>query len=225
MTRTLFAGLPRFALFLLALIPVLIGAMVLSAMYQGITDPMTEPADVIRRANYPVAVTGHIIGGSAVLMLGLAQFSARLRRAWPGWHRWVGRVLVAAGIEFALSGLWMNFSAAAQLGSRLYDTAQNGMALIYLGVLALGIAAIRRKDIARHRVWMMRSYAITLGAATQTVMLLPVFLVFGPPEGLLLDLVFISGWVINLAVAEIVLRRGRQRAMSPLQLLPLNLRP
>ena len=214
MTRTLLAGLLRLALFLLALIPVLIGGMILNAMVQGTTDTMTEPADIIRRASAPVAVTGHIIGGSAVLMLGLAQFSARLRRTWPGWHRWVGRALVAAGVSFALTGLWMNFSPAALPNSWLYDAAQNAMALIYLCVLALGIAAIRRKNIARHRVWMMRSYAITLGAATQTVMLLPVFLLFGPPEGLLLDLVFISGWGINLTVTEVLLRRGGQRSPS-----------
>ena len=92
-------------------------------------------------------------------------------------------------------------------------------------MLALGIAAIRRKDIARHRVWMMRSYAITLGSATQTVMILPVFLLFGPPEGLLLDLVFISGWGINLAVAEVLLRRGGQRRLSARLRRPLPLRP
>ncbi len=225
MIRTLFAGLPRIALFGLALIPVMIGGMILNAMYQGTTDTMTEPADVIRRASYPVAVTGHIIGGSAMLMLGFAQFSARLRRTFPGWHRWAGRVLLAAGVYFALSGLWMNFSATAQPDSWLYDTAQNGMALIYLCMLALGIAAIRRRDVARHRVWMMRSYAITLGAATQTVMLLPVFLLFGPPEGLLLDLVFISGWAINLAVAEVRLRRGGQRSLSARLPHPMPLRP
>lgn len=224
MIRTLFAGLPRFALFMLALLPVLIGGLILNAMAFGITDTMTEPADVIRRAGYPVAVVGHIIGGSAILVLGFAQFSARLRRSFPKWHRWVGRALVGAGVYFALSGLWMNASPAAQADSRLYDGAQNVMAVVYLVVLALGIAAIRRQDVGRHRVWMMRAYAIALGAATQTVMLLPVFLLVGPPEGLLLDLVFISGWAINLAVAEMVLRRGgtMARPARPPRYLPIN---
>ncbi len=208
MIRTLFAGLPRIALFLLALIPVLTGISILFSMQQGTLNSLTEPQDLIRRASYPWALSGHIIGGSALLILGFAQFSARLRRACPACHRWTGRALILLGVFFALSSLWMNFSANAMPGSALHDGAQNLVAVLFLIVLGLGVAAIRRGDIARHRVWMLRSYAITLGAATQTVMLLPVFLLFGLPEGLLVDLVFISGWGINLGVGELILRRG-----------------
>lgn len=207
MIRTLLTAVPRFALFLLALIPVLIGSLILHSMYQGGLDAFTEPVDVIRRSSYPVAIIGHIIGGSTMLILGFTQFSTRLRRAYPGLHRWVGRGLVLAGIYFALSGLVMNAAVKAQADSPLYDGAQNLMAVVFLAVLFLGIRAIRFGNVARHRVWMMRAYAITLGAATQTLMLLPVFLVFGPPEGLVADLAFISGWVVNLAVAEVVIRR------------------
>ena len=33
--------------------------------------------------------------------------------------------------------------------------------------LVLGVAAIRRRDIAAHRAWMIRAYAIGLAAGTQ----------------------------------------------------------
>lgn len=33
--------------------------------------------------------------------------------------------------------------------------------------LVLGFTAIRRRDIAAHRAWMIRAYAIGLGAGTQ----------------------------------------------------------
>ena len=91
--------------------------------------------------------------------------------------------------------------------SALHDGAQNVAAVLFLIVLGLGVAAIRRGDVARHRVWMLRAYALTLGAATQTVMLLPVFLVYGEVEGTAMDLVFIFGWLLNLAVAEVLIRR------------------
>ena len=209
MFRILRAGLPRFFLVLLALIPVLIGAAILTSMHQGTLNAFTHEADIIRRASYPWAVIGHIIGGSAMLMLGLLQFSARLRRRFPAWHRWSGRALVAAGAYFALSGLWMNASPHAQPDSWLHDAAQDIVAPVFLTVLALGVVAIRRGDVAGHRAWMLRVYAITLGTATQTALLLPMVLLFGPPVGLKVDLAFISGLLINLVVAEWIIRRNR----------------
>ena len=216
MLRTFLAALPRLALFLLALIPVLIGIGTLISMQQGTLNTLTEPQDLIRRASYPWALSGHIIGGSALLILGFAQFSARLRRACPACHRWTGRALIMLGVFFALSSLWMNFSDQAMAASALHDGAQNVVAVLFLIVLGLGLAAIRRRDVVRHRVWMLRAYALTLGAATQTVMLLPVFLIYGEVEGTAFDLVFISGWLINLAVAEVLI--WRQTRKKPFQL-------
>ncbi len=215
MFRTLSAAVPRFALFLLAIIPVLTGVLVLQSMQFGVINALSDATAIARRASYPWAIIGHILGGSAMLILGFSQFSSRLRRAVPLLHRWLGRVLVGAGAYFALSGLVMNASAKAQADSVLYNSAQNVMAVVFLTVLFLGIRAIKQRRVADHRAWMMRSYAITLGAATQTVLLLPVFLLLGEVRGVLVDLVFIAAWVVNLAVAEWLIRApARQHALA-----------
>ena len=206
MIRTALAALPRIALFLLAVIPVLTGIVVLQSMQNGSPNALSDAAAIARRASYPWAIIGHILGGSAMLILGFSQFSSRLRRAMPGLHRWGGRALVGAGAYFALSALIMNASALAQADSVLYNSAQNVMAVVFLAVLFLGIRAIRQRRIADHRAWMMRSYAITLGAATQTVLLLPVFLILGEVRGVLVDLVVIGAWGVNLSVAEWIIR-------------------
>jgi uncharacterized membrane protein len=39
--------------------------------------------------------------------LGAFQFSSRVRRRRPGWHRMAGRVLVVLGLAVAFSALWM----------------------------------------------------------------------------------------------------------------------
>ena len=49
--------------------------------------------------------------------------------------------------------------------------------------ICLGFAAIRRRDIARHRAWMMRGYAIGLGAGTQSLTLGNWFLIVGASPG------------------------------------------
>lgn len=206
MFRTVFAAVPRFALFLLAVIPVLTGVVVLLSMQSGEVNTLSDATAIARRASYPWAIIGHILGGSAMLILGFSQFSRRLRRALPGVHRWLGRALVGAGGYFALSGLLMNAAPKAQADSALYNSAQNVMAVVFLTVLFLGIRAARQRRFADHRAWMMRCYAITLGAATQTVLLLPVFLMLGEVKGVLVDLVFIAAWGVNLAAAEWLIR-------------------
>ena len=47
--------------------------------------------------------------------------------------------------------------------------------------IVLGFTAIRRGDVTRHRVWMMRGYAIGLGAGTQAQILMAGELIAGPP--------------------------------------------
>ena len=78
--------------------------------------------------------------------------------------------------------------------------------------LVLGFTAIRRRDIPAHRAWMIRAYAVGLGAGTQvfTEGFGEALLGHGDLTG---DLLKTSGWVINLAVAEWVIRRpARLRA-------------
>jgi hypothetical protein len=75
--------------------------------------------------------------------------------------------------------------------------------------LALGMAAILRRDIAQHRAWMIRGYAIGQGAGTQVLTYLPWFLIFGKTGELSRALLMGAAWAINLAVAEWIIR-GRQ---------------
>ncbi len=82
--------------------------------------------------------------------------------------------------------------------------------------LLLGVVAIRRGDVNRHRAWMVRGYALGLAAGTQV-------LTGGLAEGtgeLRSDVAKGLGWVINLAVAEWVVRcpgrRPRRRQQAAL---------
>ena len=70
----------------------------------------------------------------------------------------------------------------------------------------LGFSAIRRGDVTTHRAWMTRAYAIALAAGTQVVTLAVGSAVFGTSV-LVTDLALGAGWVVNLAVAELVIRR------------------
>jgi hypothetical protein len=74
--------------------------------------------------------------------------------------------------------------------------------------IVLAFAAIRRRDIARHRAWMMRGYAIGLGAGTQALTeLLWLLIVRTEPGEFPRALLHAVAWMINLAVAERIIRK------------------
>ena len=73
--------------------------------------------------------------------------------------------------------------------------------------LGLGIGAIRHGDVATHRAWMTRAYAIALAAGTQAFTEGIGGAVLGH-SALAHDASRGAAWVINLAVAEWVIRRS-----------------
>ncbi|MCW2762009.1 MAG: hypothetical protein JWR85_2210 [Marmoricola sp.] len=76
--------------------------------------------------------------------------------------------------------------------------------------IVMGFTAIRRRDIAAHRAWMIRAYALALGAGTQVFTQGIGEAVFGTSE-LSTALSVSSGWLVNAAVAEWVIRRPAAR--------------
>ena len=72
--------------------------------------------------------------------------------------------------------------------------------------LGLGLRAIRRGDVAKHRAWMTRAYAIALAAGTQAFTEGIGGALLGDSP-LALDASRGAAWGINLAVAEWVIRR------------------
>ncbi len=197
-------GWVPFALIALVLVPAIAGSLRLVELAGG---PHLMPANPRITAS-PLPVIVHIICAVLYAVLGAFQFSAALRRRRPGWHRAAGRALVALGLAVAFSALWMTEFYPRQPGTGelayVFRLAfGSGMA----ASIILGFTAIRGGDVARHRAWMTRAYALALGAGTQVFTLGIGKAVFGTSE-LTYDLSLGAGWVINLAVAEYVIRRS-----------------
>ena len=195
------------ALIALSAVPLVFGSLRLVQLAGG---PEVMPVDP-RYASTQVPLVMHIVGAAAYAVVGAFQFVPRIRRAHRAWHRRAGRVLVVAGLFVAGSALWMTLVYAYKPGTGdvLYVfRLVVGSAMV--GCLVLGFTAIRRRDIAAHRAWMIRGYALGLGAGTQifTEGFGGVLLGTGELRG---DLAKAAGWVINLAVAEWAIRRPAVR--------------
>jgi uncharacterized membrane protein len=163
----------------------------------------------------------HIPAAIVFSILGAFQFSASFRRRNRGWHRMAGRVLVPSGLIVALSGLWMTqfYAWPAGDGVGVYvERLVFGSAM--LASIVLGIDAIRQRKFGLHGEWMTRAYAIGLGAGTQVLTHLPWLLFSESKPGELPRAVMMgAGWVINIVVAELVIRRHRipiRRRAEPL---------
>jgi len=199
-----------FALIALVVVPAIAGSLRLLELAGG---PQLRAVDPRMTAS-PVPVVVHIVSALAYAILGAFQFSSRFRRRRPGWHRAAGRVLVVLGLAVAFSALWMTLFYPRQPGTgelayvfRLAFGSGMGASII------LGLTAIRRRDIARHRAWMTRAYALALGAGSQ-VFTQGIGKAIVGTTVVTTDLCLGAAWAINLAVAEYVIRRpgSRRRA-------------
>jgi uncharacterized membrane protein len=197
------------SLLALTFVPVAAGAARLADLSSGRTSENARFFDL------PVPVVVHILGATTYCVLGAFQFMPSLRRRRPRWHRWSGRVLVPAGLAAAVSGLVMAVSddlpahdnAALMWLRLLFGT------LMAVG-LVLGLAAIRGRDVRSHQRWMARSYAVAQGAGTQALVLGPMVLLVDQPGGALKATGMGFAWVLNLAVAEWLVRRSQARQSS-----------
>ena len=167
----------------------------------------------------PLPVVLHIISVTLYCVLGAFQFAPDFRRRKPNWHRAAGRILVPCGLIAAISGLWMTqfYPPVDGDGPILY-----GMRLLVGSAMVLficlGLAAILRRDIPRHRAWMMRGYALGLGAGTQALTHLPWFLFPAIQGEVTRALSMGAGWAINVVVAEWIIRgrpTHRSRTSAP----------
>ncbi len=192
-----------FALVALVVVPAVAGSLRLLELAGG---PLLLPVNPRMTAS-PLPVAVHISCAVPYAVLGAFQFSSGLRRRRPRWHRASGRVVVVLGLAVAFSALWMTVFYPRQPGTgelaylfRL--TFGSGMA----ACIVLGFSAIRRGDVGTHRAWMTRAYAVALAAGSQVFTQGITSALFGTST-LTTDLALAAGWVINLAVAELLIHR------------------
>lgn len=119
----------------------------------------------------------------------------------------VGRILVVLGLLVALSALWMaHFYARPEYTGELLYLFRLAFGSSMAAFIILGFTAIHRRDIARHRAWMTRAYALAVAAGTQAFTQGFGEAILGTHE-VTRDLLLGSAWIINLTIAEYIIRR------------------
>ena len=169
--------------------------------------------------HYAVLVA-HVLTASFAMLVGVLQLIPRVR-ARRAVHRRLGRVFLVVGlVAFALTGIPLALSTPDG------DVTRYGVLVPAVGwpvCASLGWLAIRDRRVIAHREWMIRTYALTFFAMTARLVV-PVLLAVQMPfqsdrspvavrelvEGTIPYGQW-AGWIIDLAVAEYVIRRLRPR--------------
>lgn len=155
----------------------------------------------------------HVFASAVALLLGPIQFSVRLRTARPGLHRWLGRTYLGLGVLVGgVAGFVLAFHA---FGGRVSQLGFGCLALAWLYSGARAYLAIRTGDVALHRRWMVRNFALTFAAVTLRLWL-PASVAVGVPFVLAYPAIAWLCWVPNALVAEVLLGRTAGPARAAL---------
>lgn len=163
-----------------------------------------------RFATNPLMTLLHILPGGLILIFAPLQFSSRFRSRYIQWHRWSGRVLALTGFAAAGTGLYFGVLMP-------YGGAGEVTAIVFFGgvfVVALGraIVAIRRHQVARHREWMIRAFAVAIGISTVRVVSAVLDILLTPKGLPPQDLFVLSlwmGWAMTLGAGELWIKYTR----------------
>lgn len=157
-----------------------------------------------RFAAHPAAIAAHAGIGALFLVAGFLQFVDSIRTRHVRFHRWNGRVLLAAGFAIAVTGFYFGVVIPA---AGLREAAIIGIVSLFFAVsLVNGVVSIRRMEVRMHREWMIRAFAVAVGISTVRIVAVIADATL-TPRGVALEDVFVLslavGWGITLTAAEL----------------------
>ena len=170
----------------------------------------SRPADSfeIRYLEHPRIALLHIIPGLVFLTLGPLQFVPRIRQRRIGLHRGLGRVLAACAAVSGVLALVVNFRLPA-FGGINTQAATVFFGAIFLFSLTKAVRHIRRKEIALHREWMIRTFALAMGVASIRVFIGLFAALSDRSIAEVFGTSFWLGFGVNLLLAEVWINKTR----------------
>jgi uncharacterized membrane protein len=147
----------------------------------------------------------HTMGGAIAALIGPFQFLSVLRNRHRTVHVWLGRTYLIAVMFGGIGGLYF---APTSVGESVGAAGFTLLGIVWLFTGWMAYSAIRRRNVAAHRRWMIRNYALTFAAATLRIELIALAVV-GLPFLTAFKTVAWSSWVPNLLVVEAWIRKSQ----------------
>ncbi|NYF53576.1 DUF2306 domain-containing protein [Tunturiibacter gelidoferens] len=143
-----------------ALLWVAMGGMTISVLLYSEVPLLRQVKERAYLGSIPFLIIPHVLAGITALLVGPLQFSSRVRRGNPKFHRALGRVYVCS--VFIAAPLAVILSHHRHDSRAIHFVVAN---IVQAGtwVIATGAAFLtaRNRHFHQHRDWMVRSYAVT----------------------------------------------------------------
>jgi uncharacterized membrane protein len=158
---------------------------------------------------YPLLVT-HIIFAFIALIAGFLQFVERIRLNKPKFHRCIGRVYVSS---IFISGL-LSFVVIYYIEDFTKAMAFLTLTILWLFTCWKGYRTAVKKRFKEHRIWMIRSFGITLVAVSGRILVPILLLIYAAFNGFtlpggrekmveeVLNVNIWAGLVLNFVIVE-----------------------
>ena len=162
-----------------------------------------ELAESFRAHTVPVLI--HTTFGPLALLLGIVNLLPAMRRRRWALHRLLGRIYMISSLTLGIAGGYLALFAAGGTIARL------GFSCLAAGTvltIVAGYVSIRKRNIAKHREWMLRSYALIFGAVTLRMWMPLLIIAYGGEFTPAYRIVAWLSWVPNILWAEWTIRRG-----------------
>lgn len=155
---------------------------------------------------YLPAYYSHVLVAGLILLIGFFQLNTRLSLRWRSLHRFLGKCYGYGILLFAApGGLVMSFFI--HRGPWVLSSFILQCTLWFL-CTAVAIIKIQKGDVAAHRKWMWRSYALTFAAVTLRLYVFFFTSSYDLSQPEAYGIIAWLSWVLNLVVVEFfVIRR------------------
>lgn len=177
--------------------------------------PMYPPNLAASFLARPWGIYPHALFGSLALGLGALQFNRWLLLRHRPIHRALGTVYVISALFVGLAGLYMSIYS---FGGMVTHIGFGALALLLLWTTVRAYSAARAREIAVHRRWMLRSYALIFAAVTLRIELPLLIMAFGDFTPAYRVVAWLS-WVPNILWAEWYVRRTAGVALPAVERL------
>ena len=158
----------------------------------------------------PIPAAMHVIGSGLALLIGGFQFSRTLRRKYLNAHRWLGRIYL---LMILIGGAGSFLLAPQAAGGLVAKIGFFLLAVLWWFSAYQAYRAVRQRDIAAHRAWMLRNFALTFAAVTLRIQLGALSAAGVPFEEAYPVVAWLS-WVPNLVLIEWYLALS-ERTVTP----------
>tara|TARA_R110002073_G_scaffold14554_1_gene59321 strand:- start:101920 stop:102534 length:615 start_codon:yes stop_codon:yes gene_type:complete len=162
---------------------------------------------------HPIMTWLHAIPGLLFMVLGPFQFIPSIRRKYPLYHKISGRIILVSCLLLGISALMIVFTFPyTRINENLSDLSEQipntFFALLFLIFAFLGYYYIRKKNITKHRKYMIRVFAIGLGISLFRIIII-VTAIMGMNPLLYFGVFFWLGFSITWACAEVYIKVRR----------------